>query len=70
MSLTFLIEPISAIADILFEFALIPCSVMTYPRSFPPGDSKGSFFWVQLDVESPKVVDGFFQIRDEFVALY
>jgi hypothetical protein len=39
------------------------------PQEFPPGYSKGAFFWVQLNVEPPKVVEGFFKIRDEVLAL-
>jgi hypothetical protein len=29
------------------------------PQELAPGDSKGAFFWVQLDAESLEVVEGF-----------
>jgi hypothetical protein len=29
------------------------------PQELAPGDSEGAFFWVQLNVEPPKVVEGF-----------
>jgi hypothetical protein len=67
--LTFLIGPISAMVEILSRFASMPHSVMMYPRSFPPGDTKDAFFWVQLNVELPEVIEGFFQIRDEAATL-
>jgi hypothetical protein len=40
-----------------------------YPRSFPRGTPKVHFFWIQLDVEPPKVVEGFFQTGDEIATL-
>jgi hypothetical protein len=38
-------------------------------QEVPPKVSKSAFFWVQLDVESSKVIEGFFQIGDETTAL-
>jgi hypothetical protein len=35
------------------------------PRGVTPGDSKGAFFQVQLNVEPPEDVEGFLQIGDE-----
>jgi hypothetical protein len=29
-------------------------------QELSPGDPEGAFFWVQLNVEPPEVVDGFF----------
>jgi hypothetical protein len=37
-------------------------------QELSPGDPEGAFFWVQLNVEPPEVVDGFFQVSDEAVA--
>jgi hypothetical protein len=56
-------------AEILSGFALMLHSVMMYPGT-SPGDSQGAFFWVQLDVESPEVAEGFFQIGDEAATLF
>jgi hypothetical protein len=39
------------------------------PQELSLGDSEGAFFRVQLNVEMLEVVEGFFQIRDEIVAL-
>jgi hypothetical protein len=39
------------------------------PQELPLGDTEGAFFRVQLNVESPKVVEGFFQIKDETAPL-
>jgi hypothetical protein len=33
-----------------------------------PGEPEGAFFWVQLNVEPPEAVDGFFQVSDEAIA--
>jgi hypothetical protein len=38
------------------------------PKKLSSGDSEDAFFQVQLTVESSKVVEGFFQIRDEVAA--
>jgi hypothetical protein len=46
----------------------MPHSVMMYPRSFPWGHRRCSF-WVQLNVELLEVIEGFFQIGDEAAAL-
>jgi hypothetical protein len=51
--------------EILSLFASMQRSVMMFPRSFPWGTLKVHFIWVQLNVELPKVFEGFFQIRDE-----
>jgi hypothetical protein len=44
---------------------------MMYPRSLPRGGGgvEGTLFLVQLDVEVPKVIEGFFQVDDETTAL-
>jgi hypothetical protein len=39
------------------------------PQELPLGDSECSFFWVQLNIKSSEIVEGFFQIRDEATAL-
>jgi hypothetical protein len=39
------------------------------PKELFPGDPKGAVFWVQLDVEAPKLSEGFFQVGDETAAL-
>jgi hypothetical protein len=33
------------------------------------GDPEGALFRVQLDIELPEVVEGFFQVSDEAIAL-
>jgi hypothetical protein len=37
-------------------------------QELSPGDPEGAFFWVQLHVEPPKVVEGFFQVSDVVAA--
>jgi hypothetical protein len=39
------------------------------PQELPLVDSEGAFFQVQLNIESPEIVEGFFQIRDEAATL-
>jgi hypothetical protein len=39
------------------------------PQEFAPGDPEGALFWVQLDVEAPEAVEGFFQVGDGIGAL-
>jgi hypothetical protein len=39
------------------------------PQEFSLGDPKGALFLVQLDVEVPKVSEGFFQVSDEIATL-
>jgi hypothetical protein len=40
------------------------------PQELPPGDFEGAFFWVQLNVESLEVVEGFIQVGEEVEALW
>jgi hypothetical protein len=55
--LMFLTGPFFAMAEILSGFALMPCSVIMYPRIFPWGTRKVHFLGVQLNVESAEIVE-------------
>jgi hypothetical protein len=57
--LTFLTWTILVMAEMLSGFASMPRSVMMYPVACP-GDPKVALFWVQLDVEVPEAIEGFF----------
>jgi hypothetical protein len=39
------------------------------PQELTPGDPEGALIRVQLDVEAPEAVEGFFQVGDETTAL-
>jgi hypothetical protein len=39
------------------------------PQELAPGDSESAFYWVQLNAETPQVIEGFHQVENEVVAL-